>query len=253
MSADASSPPATWLILGASSSMARAFGRAAAAEGASVILAGRDQEDLGRSAQDLTARHGVMALAVPFDATDTASHAAFAADIAERCPGLVHVFLAFGAMPPQEAIETDPGLAADTIAASYSGAVSILLHLAPVLESRGDGLVIVIGSVAGDRGRLKNYVYGSAKAGLHTFTQGLRNRLGRSGVHVMTVKPGFVDTAMTWGQPGLFLVASPDQVAEHCLRAARKGRDEIYTPGFWWLIMTIIKAVPETVFKKLKI
>jgi short-subunit dehydrogenase len=96
-------------------------------------------------------------------------------------------------------------------------------------------------------------VYGAAKSGLHTYLSGLRNRLGRAGVHVMTVKPGFVDTAMTFGQPGLFLVASPEAVARACLDAAAKRKNEIYVPWFWWGIMAMIRAIPERTFKKLSI
>jgi len=112
---------------------------------------------------------------------------------------------------------------------------------------------VALGSVAGDRGRLKNYVYGAAKAGLHTYLQGLRARGVRSGVQVVTVKPGFVDTAMTWGLPGMFLVASPDAIAAACLSAVAKKRDVIYAPFFWWGIMTIIRHIPERIFKKLNI
>ncbi|MEO1239094.1 MAG: SDR family NAD(P)-dependent oxidoreductase, partial [Pseudomonadota bacterium] len=96
-------------------------------------------------------------------------------------------------------------------------------------------------------------VYGSAKAGFHTYLAGLRNRLGRSDVHVVTVKPGFVDTAMTWGLEGMFLVASPEKVAHDILRAVDKRRNVIYTPFFWWGIMSIIKSIPEPIFKKLSV
>ncbi|MBI3513387.1 MAG: SDR family NAD(P)-dependent oxidoreductase [Proteobacteria bacterium] len=196
----------TWLVLGASSSVARAFARLVAESGAAVLLAGRDHDDLGRSAADLTA-----------------------------------------------AMEADPALATATIEATYTGAVGVLLGLAPLLEAGRRGHVVVLGSVAGDRGRLKNYVYGSAKAGLAVFTAGLRNRLFRSGVLVTTVKPGFLDTAMTWGLPGMFLVASPEAAARACLNAALKGREVIYTPAFWALIMLIIRLIPERIFKRLSI
>ncbi|MFM2354366.1 MAG: hypothetical protein RLZZ528_102, partial [Pseudomonadota bacterium] len=110
-----------------------------------------------------------------------------------------------------------------------------------------------VASVAGDRGRIGNYVYGSAKAGFATYLSGLRNRLTRAGGHVVTVKPGFVDTAMTWGLPGMFLVATPDKVADDILTAVRKKRNVIYTPFFWRYIMLIIIHVPEFIFKKMKI
>ena len=110
---------------------------------------------------------------------------------------------------------------------------------------------MVVTSVAGDRGRFSNYVYGSAKAGFATYLSGLRNRLNRSGAHVVTVKPGFVDTSMTWGVEGMFLVAAPAAVAKSIAKAVEKKKNVIYTPGFWWFIMTIIKLVPERIFKKL--
>ncbi len=136
---------------------------------------------------------------------------------------------------------------------NYTGAVSVLHRLAPYLEEQGDGHVVVLSSVAGDRGRLKNYVYGSAKAGLNAYLQGLRARLFRRGVSVTTVKPGFMDTDMTWGIEGMFLVASPDQAARACLKAAGKRRHVVYVPFFWWGIMTIIRHIPEFIFKKMNI
>ena len=242
----------TWLILGASSAIARAFAREAASRGADVILAGRDTEDLARTAADIVIATGGNATAQSFDAVDFASHAALAEKLT-AVPGVLNVALLFGTMPEQASMDQNPDLALTCVASTFTGAVSILHRLAPLLEARGDGVVIGFGSVAGDRGRLKNYVYGAAKSGLHTYLSGLRNRLGRAGVHVMTVKPGFVDTAMTFGQPGLFLVASPDFVARTCLDAAAKRKNEIYVPWFWWGIMTVIRAIPERMFKRLSI
>jgi short-subunit dehydrogenase len=127
----------------------------------------------------------------------------------------------------------------------------VLLHLAPALERQGEGRVIVVGSVAGDRGRLKNYVYGSAKAGLHAFAQGLRARLFRAGVQVTTVKPGFIDTAMTFGMKSGPLMASPEACARACLRHAKRGREIAYYPPVWRLIMLIIKHIPEPLMKRM--
>ena len=245
---------ACWLVLGASSAIARAFARAAAAQGDEVILAGRDLADLEANAADAALRGAPVAHALDFDARDHASHAAFAAranEIAGAKP--LCVFLAFGAMPEQAEIDADWNQAWTTLDTNFIGAVSVLQALAPHLEARGSGRVVAITSVAGDRGRLKNYVYGAAKAGFATYLQGLRARLFRAGVNVTTVKPGFVDTAMTWGLPGMFLVASPEKVAAACHVAARKGTEEIYVPFFWWGIMTIIRNIPERIFKKLGI
>lgn len=242
----------TWLVLGASSSVARAFARAAAEDGAEIILAGRDLDDMTRTAEDVSIRAGREVEVVAFDAEDVSGHAAFVADLTRRA-GLLNVFLAFGAMPEQDEIDADFTLAERTIAVNYTGAVSVLHRLAPYLEKQGDGHVVVLSSVAGDRGRLKNYVYGSAKAGLNAYLQGLRARLFRKGVSVTTVKPGFMDTDMTWGIEGMFLVASPDKAARACLKAAKRRRHVVYVPFFWWGIMNIIRHIPEFIFKKMNI
>ena len=117
----------------------------------------------------------------------------------------------------------------------------------------GNGFIIALSSVAGDRGRQSNYIYGSAKGGLSVFLQGLRNRLFHSGVRVITIKLGFVDTAMTFGLPNLFLVASPQEVGKKIVKAVNRGRNVVYIPWFWRLIMGIICSIPECVFKRLKL
>jgi decaprenylphospho-beta-D-erythro-pentofuranosid-2-ulose 2-reductase len=239
-----------WLVLGGSSAIARAFARVAAEAGSDVILAGRDLEDLERTARDLSVRFDRRAEAIAFDATDLASHAGFVERVRARAR-MLDVMLAFGLMPNQAAIDADPALGMQTMAATYTGAASVLLHLAPVLEAQGEGRVVVIGSVAGDRGRLKNYVYGSAKAGLHAFAQGLRARLFRAGVQVTTVKPGFIDTAMTFGMKTGPLVASPEACARACLRLARRGREVAYYPPIWRIVMLIIKLIPEPLMKRM--
>ncbi|RMF33993.1 MAG: SDR family NAD(P)-dependent oxidoreductase [Alphaproteobacteria bacterium] len=241
----------SWIVLGASSAMARAFAREAARRGLRLVLCGRDMEDMEATAADLRIRHGVEVELFRFDARDAETHRELARRAAAwEGPLSVAVFIA--SMPPQEEIDEDPELIAGMIADGYGGVLSVLHRLAPLIERRG-GTVLGIGSVAGDRGRLGNYVYGSVKAGMHTYLAGLRNRLGRAGAHVVTVKPGFVDTAMTWGLPGLFLVASPEDVARDCWRAIEKRRNVIYTPWFWRWIMLIIRMIPEAIFKRLSI
>jgi short-subunit dehydrogenase len=241
----------TWLVLGASSSIGRAFARLAAAEGSDIILAGRDADDLQRTAADVALRANCRADVVRFDAAAMDEHAKFVDDCVARGP--LDLFLLFGAMPEQEAIDHDFELALQTIGVNYVGAVSVLSRFAPHLEAQGSGRVVVLSSVAGDRGRLKNYVYGSAKGALNVYLQGLRARLSRSNVSVMTVKAGFLDTDMSYGMPGLFLVASPEACAAACLKLSAKGRNVVYFPIFWWLIMTIIKSIPERIFKRLNI
>jgi short-subunit dehydrogenase len=241
----------TLVVLGASSSIGRAFARLAAAEGCDIILAGRDMDDLQRTAADVALRANCRADAVRFDAAAMDAHARFVDDCAARGP--VDLFLLFGAMPDQEAIDRDFELALQTIGVNYVGAVSVLSRFAPRLEAQGSGRVVVLSSVAGDRGRLKNYVYGSAKGALNLYLQGLRARLSGSNVSVTSVKAGFLDTDMSFGMQGLFLVASPEACAAACLKLSAKGREVVYFPDFWWLIMTIIKSIPERIFKRLNI
>ncbi len=243
----------TWLVLGGSSGIARAFTQAAAAAGSAIILAGRDQRDLQATAADLRLRSGRSAEVLAFDACDSASHAAFAQTCRSLTTGRLNVFLAFGQMPEQSAVDADAALLRNTIEANFLGAASVLTQLAPIMEAQRGGHVVILGSVAGDRGRLKNYVYGAAKAGLHTYAQGLRARLCRSGVTVLTVKPGFIDTAMSYGQPGLFLVAQPEALAQAILRAVERGRLVLYYPWFWYWIMLIIRYIPERIFQRLNL
>ncbi len=239
-----------WLILGASSAMARGFAQAVSEQGARVFLAGRDKDDLTRSAADCVLRGAAEA---EFLAFDTRKPAGFQAiyDRLALADGVLNVAVFVGTMPEQSAVDADPDLIDGTATDCFTGPARFLHGFAPMIEARGAGTVVGVGSVAGDRGRISNYVYGAAKAGFATYLSGLRNRLNRSGGHVVTVKPGFVDTAMTWGLPGLFLVASPQDVARDILKAVDKKKNVIYTPFFWRYIMLIIKHVPEAIFKKM--
>ncbi len=243
---------ASWIILGATSSMARALARQVAEQGSRVIVAGRDMDDLKALATDLVARGAEAAESVKFDATDAKSFTPLLKK-AELEPGELNVAVFVGYMPDQSEVDADPSLIEKIALANYAGPARFLTEIAPLLEARAGGTIVGVSSVAGDRGRIGNYVYGSSKAGFSTYLAGLRNRLTRAGGHVVTVKPGFTDTSMTWGIKGMFLVASPDKVAGDILKAVEKKKNVIYTPGFWWLIMTIIKLVPERIFKKLSI
>ena len=242
----------TWIILGATSSMARAFARKVAAEGAGVLLAGRDMDDLAIQAADAKVRGARMAEAVAFDARAPEGFQSLIDRLAGE-EGELNAAVFVGSMPAQAEIDADPSLIDGTVTDSFTGPARFLQMLAPLMEARGGGTVVGVGSVAGDRGRIGNYVFGAAKAGFATYLSGLRNRLTRAGGHVVTVKPGFVDTSMTWGLPGLFLVATPEAVAEDLWKAVRKRRNVIYTPFFWRYIMLIIRHIPEPIFKKMKI
>jgi short-subunit dehydrogenase len=242
----------TWILLGATSSMARAMARQLAVRGDGIILAGRDMDDMKRTAADCRARGARFAEPIRFDARKPETFTAVIKR-AEQEDGMINAAVFVGSMPEQSAIDADPALIAGTVTDSFTGPAEFLQMLAPVIEARGGGTVVGVGSVAGDRGRIGNYVYGAAKAGFHTYLSGLRNRLTRSGGHVVTVKPGFVDTAMTWGLDGMFLVAPPEKVARDVLNAVAKKKNVIYTPFFWRYIMLIIRSVPEFIFKKLSV
>ncbi|MDX1612086.1 MAG: SDR family NAD(P)-dependent oxidoreductase, partial [Candidatus Thermoplasmatota archaeon] len=158
-----------------------------------------------------------------------------------------------GTLGNEGAAQHDGEAAREILEVNFTGVVTAVTPLADALEAQGEGFLVVVSSVAGDRGRASNYVYGSAKAGLSAFAQGLRNRLHGSGVHVATVKPGFVDTKMTYGREGMFLVASPDRVARAIQRAGENRKDIVYVPWFWRPVMWLIRALPERIFKRLSL
>jgi decaprenylphospho-beta-D-erythro-pentofuranosid-2-ulose 2-reductase len=241
------------LILGATSAMARGTAAAFAARGATLFLAGRDNEELQRLAADLTVRYQVTVKHGPLDMADTASHEAFVGHAVDAMAGLDGVVLAAGLMVDQSEAGSDFGLVEQMVRVNYLGAVSVLDHCVHHLEQGGSGFIVGISSVAGDRGRQSNYYYGSTKAGLTAYLSGLRNRLSDNGVKVLTIKPGFVDTAMTYGLPGMFLVASPDEIGRKIVRAVEKGKNTVYLPWFWRYIMLIIRHIPEVIFKRLKL
>lgn len=244
------------LVLGAGSGIAKALCHVLAARGCALVLAGRRTEELERQAEDLRIRHQTDVHVESFDASDFESHADFYARCRDQFDGQVDgVVLCHGYMVPQDRTQTDFDEARRTIDVNFTSAVSILGIVANDFEARRAGWIAAISSVAGDRGRQSNYTYGAAKAALSTWLQGLRNRLHRHGVVVLTIKPGFVDTPMTHGllNPRSPLVATPERVARDIDSAIRRRSSVLYTPWFWRGIMTIITAIPEMVFKRLKL
>jgi len=239
------------LILGATSAIARGTAAAFAARGDDLYLASRDLDELKRIAADLQVRYGVKVLCGKFDATATETHTAFFLSVIKETQALSGVVLAFGMLGDQQAAR-DFNTAEKIIASNFTGAVSILSLCANYFEPFKRGFIIGISSVAGDRGRQSNYVYGAAKGALSLYLQGLRNRLQPSSVRVITIKPGFVDTAMTFGLPGMFMVASPQTIGKQIVRSLGKSADIVYLPGFWRFIMLIIKHIPEFIFKRMK-
>jgi decaprenylphospho-beta-D-erythro-pentofuranosid-2-ulose 2-reductase len=247
-------PRQTVLILGATSAIARAVAGEFARRGYDLLLAGRDGEELEAVAADLRLRYGVKTQGLIFDALAFDTHGAFVED-SRKASGdsLAGAVLCFGYLGDQSVAQKDPREAKRILDTNLLGAVSILSALANDFEEKRKGFLCALSSVAGERGRQSNYVYGAAKAGLTVFLQGLRNRLFASGVGVITIKPGFVDTQMTYGRPGMFLVASPEKVARAITKAVLQGRDEIYVPGFWRPVLFLIRSIPERIFKRMRL
>jgi short-subunit dehydrogenase len=237
-------------VLGATSGIARALARELAKRGHPVYLAGRDTEELARIQADLRLRTGATVWTGEFDADRADLHGVFFEEARLACGRIEGVVLAFGYLGDQREAEASRDEARRTIDSNFTNAASILLEAANYLEAEGQGWIVALSSVAGDRGRESNYVYGSAKAGLTAFLQGLRSRLYKQGVHVMTVKPGPVDTGMTFGMEKLPLLAQPEAVAQAIVRALDRRRDVLYVPWPWRLIMGVLKALPEKHFKR---
>lgn len=246
-------PRGTVLVLGATSAIARATAAALARRGHGLYLASRDDEELQRVASDLAIRFGVPVGHGRFDALAPRGHAAFVRRVAGEAGPLAGAVLAFGRLGDADRAREDPKEADAILRTNLNGAVSILIPLACHFEAQGYGFVVGISSVAGDRGRKGNYTYGAAKAGLTAYLSGLRARLAPKGVAVVTVKPGFVDTAMTFGLKGMFLVAPPARVGERIARAIERKAGVVYVPWFWRPIMAAIRAIPEPVFKRLEL
>jgi decaprenylphospho-beta-D-erythro-pentofuranosid-2-ulose 2-reductase len=243
------------LIIGATSAIATEVGRTYAEQGGRLFLVGRNNERLDALADDLRVRGARQVDTLAADLTEHDRHPEIVTAALDALPELAVVLVAHGVLPDQPACEASVDASLQSMDVNFISVVSLLTPLANALESRGSGTIAVISSVAGDRGRQSNYVYGAAKSGLDAFLQGLRNRLCKSGVHVLTIKPGFVATPMTAhieGRGGP-LWAQPEDVAAGIVKAIEKQKDVVYLPSFWALIMLIIRNIPEKIFKKLSL
>ena len=239
------------LIVGAKSDIAKAVAREYAKNGYNIYLAGRGIEDLKEFSTDLTVRSGCKVERIELDILDYSSHQAFYNDLGEKPLGVV---VAVGYLGEQKKAQDDFDEAKRIMETNYTGVVSILNIIANDFERRRSGFIVGISSVAGDRGRKSNYIYGSAKSALSAYLSGLRNRMHEAQVDVLTVKPGFVATAMTEGMDlPEKLTAQPDEVAEDIYTAQQKKKNIIYTKGLWRFIMLIITSIPEWQFKKMSI
>ena len=243
-----------WLIAGAAGGIASAVARELAVRGHSLILLDKPETEqrLKADAEDLRIRYSAIVQIYLFDALEVKKHQSLIEEIEKVAGEIEGVLWTVGVMWPQDELASDGARAIRHHEINYVSAMSFLGLIADRFEQRKGGTIVAIGSPAGDRGRVSNYLYGADKAALHVLMQGLRQRLAPAGVHVLTVKPGPTRTPMTAGMEKLPLASTPGVVAKGIVRAIEKKREVTYVPGIWRLIMLAIRHIPEAVFKKMK-
>ncbi len=248
-----STGPRKILVLGATSGIAEATCRIWASRGASLFLVARNAEKLAAVAADLRTRGASYVDTAVADLDDTDQHPTLLAHAINSLTGLDVAYLAHGILGDQARAEQDFNTSAQILHTNFMAPVSLLTWLANFCVQRHAGTLAVISSVAGDRGRKSNYVYGSSKAGLSAFLGGLRNRVDREGVTVLSIKPGPVKTAMTAGMKGSEKFADVDKVAKSIVSAIDAKKDNLYVPFQWQPIMFVIRNIPDRIFKKLNL
>jgi decaprenylphospho-beta-D-erythro-pentofuranosid-2-ulose 2-reductase len=251
---DALGSPQSVLVLGGGSDIGLAAARALVGRRArTVILAGRRPEALEEAAAELRGLGAERVETVPFDADDTASHAAFAEEVFSRYGDIDVVLVAFGVLGDQTRAEEDPREAVGVLTTNFVGAASIGLHAAQHLRRQGHGVLVLLSSVAGQRARRSNFVYGSSKAGVDAFFTGLGDSLVGSGASVVVVRPGFVRTKMTEGMPEAPLSTTPEKVAEVIVSALESGAEEAWAPRPLRGVMFVLRHLPRPIFRRLRV
>ncbi len=248
--------PRNVILVGATSGIARPLGRRLVARGWNLVVTGRDPARLAPLADDLRVRGNGTIATLVFDPSDAAAVAGLCGAAAALLGGPIDgVIVCHGTLPDESGAWLDVEQTRGAIDANFTSAAMVLAAAAQALENRPGAFLAAISSVAGDRGRQSNYAYGAAKAGLTAYLSGLRNRLHPRGVVVITVKPGIVRTPMTEGLAAARspLAADADTVARDIERAILRRQAVLYTPWFWWPVMTVICAIPEAIFKRLKL
>jgi short-subunit dehydrogenase len=241
------------LIIGATSAIAQEVAKSYASSGDQLFLVGRNSEKLTQVAQDLVVRGATTAELFACDLADNTRHEEILRAANKVLGDIDIALIAHGTLPEQKECENSIEQTMQELEVNFLSVVSLLTLLANNFEKQAKGCIAVISSVAGDRGRQSNYVYGAAKGGLTVFLGGLRNRLSKLGVHVLTIKPGFVITPMTQEFKKGFLWAQPETVARVIVSAIEKRKNVIYVPWFWRWIMFIIRNIPETIFKRMSL
>lgn len=241
------------LIIGANSAIAKATARLYAEQKNALYLLARDPEKLALQKADLALRGANSVEYAAFDATDFASHEALVAKALETLGHFDIVLISHGSLPDQALCESDFDAALEAFNINALSVISLLNYVIKPMQERRDGCIAVVTSVAGDRGRQSNFIYGAAKAMVSTYLQGLRGRLFPHNVTVVDIKPGFVDSPMTAHLPKGALWAQPEQIAQRIVNGIENKRGTLYAPGFWRLIMFVVRSVPEVIFKRLKL
>ncbi|MDX6699333.1 MAG: decaprenylphospho-beta-D-erythro-pentofuranosid-2-ulose 2-reductase [Solirubrobacteraceae bacterium] len=240
------------VVLGGGSDIARATVRALVAERArTVVLAARDPAKLDGELDALRAAGAETVEAVPFDADDPASHEAAIGAAFERAGDVDVVVVAFGVLGDQEALKHDSGAAVAHVQTNFTGAVSALLVAAERLRAQGHGALVVLSSVAAERPRRSNFVYGASKAGLDAFAQGLGDELDGSGVRVMVVRPGMVRTKMTEGLDDVPFTTTPEKVAAEIVKGLRRGAHTVWVPPLLRFVFAGLRHLPRPLFRRL--
>lgn len=241
------------VIVGATSAIAEATARLYAARGAQLFLVARNASRLGDIAADLRVRGSQEVFHASLDVNDFDAHAQVIEQAWASLGNVDVVLVAHGTLPDQTQCEASVDVALKEFSTNATSTIALLTAMAPRFEAQRKGVIAIISSVAGDRGRQSNYLYGAAKAAVSAFASGLRQRLAKAGVNVLTIKPGFVDTPMTRAFKKGALWAKPDDIARGILRGADRSRSVMYLPWFWLPIMLIIRHIPEFVFKRIKL
>lgn len=240
------------LVLGGGSDIALATARALVRSRCrTIVLAGRDPESFSAAAKELRTLGATTVECVEFDALAPETHAAFVADTVARVGDLDLVLVAFGVLGDQERAEHDPAEALRIVETNFTGAVSVLIPVVETLRRQGHGRIVVLSSVAGERARRSNFVYGSSKAGLDAYCQGLGDALVGSGVRLMIVRPGFVRSKMTEGLADAPLATDPESVADAIVAGLGRGREIIWVPSQMRAVMSVLRHVPRVVFRRL--
>lgn len=240
------------LILGGGSDIALATARAMVASRCrTVVLAGRDPEAFSGAAKELQAAGATTVESVAFDALDTASHPAFVQSVFEEFGDIDLVLVAFGVLGDQDRAETDPIETLRIMNTNFLGAVSVLVPVTNALKRQGHGAIVVLSSVAGERARRSNFVYGASKAGLDAYCQGLGDSLVGTGVKLLIVRPGFVHSKMTDGLAPAPLATDPQHVAESIVTALGRGTEIVWAPGKLRIVMSVLRHLPRVVFRRL--